>query len=204
MDHLFNTLSDVDVQKRLLYLYSLSESECTRNGKLGMEIGMAREKDLIAVLTYSMGFAVKSDIDNAETRDMEVHGLNVSIKHLSNKMGTPVKIKWTSADSAVEKDVHELINGSDDSYPNLLIVYIHDNTIKIVCISSETNKNVIKRLQRNAFLIRSGNSRGIEYSKDAMKELIEKKSFEITISNANLKNTIDPIKRRLKLLESFG
>ncbi|GAA9262344.1 hypothetical protein BTM381_06170 [Helicobacter pylori] len=40
------------IQEKLPYLFQLVESENSRNGKLGMEIGSARERVIIALMLY--------------------------------------------------------------------------------------------------------------------------------------------------------
>ena len=40
------------VQEKLPYLFQLAEIDNSRDGKLGMEIGSARERILIALLIY--------------------------------------------------------------------------------------------------------------------------------------------------------
>ena len=48
------------------------------------------------------------------------------------------------------------------------------------------------------------NSRGIEYSKKAMLEFLKKIYFKIEIINADLKNVLNPIERRIQLLKNMG
>jgi single-stranded DNA-specific DHH superfamily exonuclease len=81
---------------------------------------------------------------------------------------------------------------------------IKDKKITIVCISSEHNKHVIKTLQHEAFTVPTGNSRGIEYSKKAMSELLKNKYFTVEIQNADIKGGLDPIERRIQLLQAMG
>jgi hypothetical protein len=49
--------------KKLPYLFQLAEIDNSRNGKLGMEIGSARERIVIALLIYKFGEKnIKTDI----------------------------------------------------------------------------------------------------------------------------------------------
>ena len=192
-------------QKYLIALYSLSQSECTRNGKCGMEIGMAREKDQCAVLKYFLGETINYNIDNSLPEDFKIRNEKVSIKHSSGKIGTPVKAKWTSSDNSVQNAIKIIINERDEYYPHLLITYIDliNKKITIICITAEYNKYVIKTLKEEAFIIQKGNSRGIEYSKKAMVMFLSKPYFRITIEDADLTNGINPIDRRLNYIKKL-
>ena len=56
IDKLFQDLNIIKkIQKKLPTLFQLSEIDNQRNGKLGMEIGSARERIIIALLIYQFG-----------------------------------------------------------------------------------------------------------------------------------------------------
>jgi len=198
-------LSRTDVQKGLIKLYSDSQAECIRNGKCGMEIGMSREKDICAVLKYCLGSAVNLDISNDLPEDMEIGKQKVSIKHSSGPVGTTVKAKWTSADESVKEALRSIIDADESYYSNLLLIYLNKakSLFSIVCISAEHNMDTIKTLGEDAFKIPKGNSRGIEYSKDAMTTLIKNAYFQIDIT-ATLDTGLDPIERRMAALHIMG
>lgn len=206
-DYLETLKSAFDIKKLmpLILLYRDSQSECKRNGGLGMEVGMSREKDLVSFVKYCLGNIINYDIDNKKPEDFTVNNSPVSIKHSSGTYGSPVKAKWTSENTSVQEAIEQMINAEDSYYPNLLIVYL-DALIKkitILCISSEENKNVIKNLKNDAFKIPKGNSRGIEYSKKAMNELLKKIYFKIEICDVDLNGGINPIERRIQLLKNM-
>ena len=69
LDLLKTTLEIKSFQKGLLQLYANSQIEHTRNNKIGMEIGMSREKDLISSLKYFLPDNIISDIDNTLPED---------------------------------------------------------------------------------------------------------------------------------------
>ena len=215
-------------QQGLAVLYADSQKECTRNGKKGMEIGMSREKDMCALLKLFLGAKICLDIDNDLTEDFTIVAellrkfrmegshtdemssvpkpgtpvRKVSIKHITGALGTPVKIKWTSADKSVEDTLAEIIAAPDDYYPDLLLVYFTSNSISIRCITAEQNSLAIRNLGRAAFKVPSGNSRGIEYSSTAMSLLMKNTYFEVNMTNVDLTTGIDPIERRMKKLIS--
>lgn len=206
LETLQSTLTNKEAQRGLIALYTQSQSECTRNGDCGMEIGISREKDQGAVLKLFLNDKVNLDIDNTLPEDYVVGNSKISAKHSGSKVGSPVKVKWTSADTSVKEAIEQMIHAEDSYYPHLLLTYldIRNNKITIICISSEENKNIIKSLQKEAFTIPKGNSRGIPYSKKAMNELLKKIYFNIEICDVDLKSGINPIERRIQLLKSMG
>lgn len=206
LERLKTTVSNNEFQRGVITLYGASQVECTRNSKCGMEIGMSREKDLGAALKYCLGDSVNLDIDNDLPQDLAIDRENISVKHSQNKVGSPVKAKWTSADTSVQDAVKAMIEADDSYYPHLLLCYIDlkSKTIDYICITATQNKQVIKSLGAEAFKIPKGNSRGIEYSIKAMKELMKNTYFHIKVSNADLGGGIDPIQRRMNILHDMG
>ncbi len=206
LELLQQVLSNPVAQKGLITLYSQSQSECTRNGVCGMEIGMAREKDQGAVLKLFLGDLIQLDIDNTLPEDFLICNEKVSSKHSSGPVGTPIKAKWTSADTSVQEAIQSMIHGNDSYYPHLLLTYIQTKyqLIRIICISADQNKQVIQELKEAAFTVPKGNSRGIEYSRLAMKKLLEQPAFVITIHDANIQGGMHPITRRMQTLQSLG
>jgi hypothetical protein len=206
LDQLKDVLSDRRAQTALIHLYAMSQSECTRNGACGMEIGMAREKDQGAVLKRFLGDAITLDIDNSLTEDFVIGDAKISTKHSSGKVGTAIKAKWTSADTSVQEAIRAMIDAEDEYYCHLLLTYIDIKLKKItmICCSAETNKNTIKTLKEEAFKVPSGNSRGIEYSRKAMTMLLANRYFTVEINDADISSGMNPIERRLQVLYGLG
>ena len=206
LDLLKLVLSNQDAQRGLIALYSQSQSECTRNGSCGMEVGMSREKDQGAVLKLFLQDKINLEVSNALPEDYIIGHAKISAKHSGSAVGTPVKAKWTSADLSAKEAIDAMIHADDAYYPNLLITYFDTkrHIITIVCISSEVNRRVIKALKDGAFTIPKGNSRGIEYSRKAMAELLRTTHFKIVIPNADIKRGFHPIERRMQWLRSMG
>lgn len=206
LDMLLSVYQNPEAQKALIALYTDSQSECKRNGVCGMEIGMAREKDQCAVLKLFLGDVIGLDIDNSLTEDFLVGKEKVSSKHSSSKVGSPVKIKWTSADTSVKEAIQVMIDADDSYYPHLLLTYMNvkEKTITVFCISAYQNCSVIKELKMDAFTVPKGNSRGIEYSRAAMKKLLDSPYFKVVIKDADIGNGLDPIERRIQILKSMG
>lgn len=197
---------NTSAQRGLIRLYTDSQQECTRNGACGMEIGMSREKDQGAVLKLFLGDDINLDLDNDLPEDYSLLKEKISAKHSQGKVGTPVKAKWTSADKSVEDAIRAMIDAPDEYYPHLLLTYIDLKLkkISIQCISSQTNRDVIKRLGSDAFKVPKGNSRGIEYSPVAMRELLASTYFQVNIEDADLTSGLNPIERRMVLLREMG
>jgi len=205
LEQLKSVLSNPSAQKGLIKLYADSQSECMRNGKCGMEIGMSREKDQGAVLKLFMGGAINLELDNSLTEDYKIGTEEISAKHSQGRIGAPVKLKWTSDNESIDKVVKLFLEG--DKYPNLLLTYIdiHKKIITIVCIDSKNHKNVIKTLGPSSLKVTKGkNTRGIEYSTEAMKEFIKNPYFKIIIEDADLNGGMDTIERRIKILRDMG
>lgn len=206
LEYLKEVYQNKDAQRGLIMLYCQSQAECMRNGSCGMEIGMAREKDQGSVLKLFLGDKINLDIDNSLTEDFVIGKEKISSKHTTGKLGTSIKAKWTSADISVKEAIQDMIDADDSYYPHLLLTYFDTKAknVTVVCITSEHNKHVIKTLQKDAFTVPKGNSRGIEYSRKAMTQLLEKRYFTIEIPNVELKGGLNPIERRMQQLKSAG
>jgi hypothetical protein len=85
------------IQVRLPQLFQLAELESSRAGRVGMEVGSARERILIALLIHKFGKAnVETDIPITEAEvDVRVFGKPISIKTVTGKKLGGVKIIWT-------------------------------------------------------------------------------------------------------------
>ncbi len=75
------------IKTRLPYLFQLAELESSRAGKIGMEVGSAREKIIVALLIYKFGKAnVETEVPITEPEvDVKLFGEPVSIKTIIGK-----------------------------------------------------------------------------------------------------------------------
>jgi|SRR3972149_3443940 len=75
------------IKTRLPYLFQLAELESSRAGKIGMEVGSAREKIIIALLIYKFGEAnVETEIPITEHEvDVKLFEEPVSVKTIIGK-----------------------------------------------------------------------------------------------------------------------
>lgn len=85
------------IQAKLPVLFYLAELESSRAGKIGMEVGSARERILIALLIYKFGQEnVETNIPITEPEvDVKVFGNPISIKTMTGKRLGSVKLIWT-------------------------------------------------------------------------------------------------------------
>jgi len=85
------------IEKRLPYLFQLAELESSRAGKIGMEVGSLRERIIVALLIYKFGGdSVETEIPITEPEvDAELFGQPVSVKTLTGKGFSGVKLIWT-------------------------------------------------------------------------------------------------------------
>jgi len=85
------------IEKRLPYLFQLAELESSRAGKIGMEVGSLRERIIVSLLIYKFGENnVETEIPITEPEvDVKLFGQPVSVKTLTGKGFSGVKLIWT-------------------------------------------------------------------------------------------------------------
>ncbi|MGB3346521.1 MAG: ThaI family type II restriction endonuclease [Candidatus Humimicrobiia bacterium] len=172
------------IQKRLPYLFQLAESESSRAGKIGMEVGSLRERIIIALLIYKFGEAnVETEIPITEPEvDARLFSEPISIKTITGKGFGGVKIIWT-VDAQKAREFRETY------YPHcdILLVRINWNGIGgFYYIPLEAQKQLFDRIGREGYikLPKPGtNPRGVEITKESLSSLVEDempKLIEIT------------------------
>jgi len=207
-----NVLNHPEHQRRLVYLYAISQRECTRNGKLTMEVGTHRENDLKAFLVHHVGRdKVHYDISNANTEDLCYDGENISIKHLSAPVGQGIiKAKWTSdttkANEYIQRMIQTATSKDDELFFHHLIVFMEPTKERVtfVCVEKETIKKLVSIHGAKAFRFREGiNIRGVEYSTLMLKNMMKECLFTVTINDAKFDEGMCPVAKRVKLLETM-
>src|SRR3989344_6207026 len=90
-----NTHFVLRIKGKLPKLFHIAELESSRAGKIGMEVGSAREKVIIALLIYKYGKEnINTNIPITETEtDVMVKTVPYSIKTITGNGG--VKAVWT-------------------------------------------------------------------------------------------------------------
>ena len=163
------------VQQKMPYMFQLVELENSRAGKLGMEIGSARERIIIALLIYKFGeenINPHIPITKTET-DVELFGDPISIKTISGDL-SGVKLIWT-VDTSKALEFSKAYSPSAD----MLLTQINwGGKGKFYYIPKDSQVRVLKKMGRNNYikLPKIGtNPRGVEISKDAL-EILTKDS----------------------------
>ena len=162
------------IKEKLPYLFQLAEIDNSRDGKLGMEVGSARERIVIALLIYKFGEKdVKTDIPITEKEtDVIVFDEHVSIKTLTNKKVVGVKLIWTVD---AQKALEFIKNYSPEC--DMLLVHINwGGKGGMYLVSKESQKETLKKLGEKSYfkLPKKGtNPRGVEITNQAINKLVE-------------------------------
>jgi hypothetical protein len=110
------------IKIKLHHLFQLAELESSRSGKIGMEVGSAREKIITALLIYKFGEQnVDSNIPITEAEiDVKLFGNPISIKTISGKTPSGIKLLWTV-------DTQKAIEFSKTYIPNCDMLFVQIN-----------------------------------------------------------------------------
>ncbi len=204
-DHLIEIFRDEKlvekIKRRLPYLFQLAELESSRAGKAGMEVGSLREKIIVALLIY------KFSEENVETEipitqpevDVKLFGESVSIKTITGKNFSGVKLIWT-VDAQKAKEFCE------NYYPHcdILLVQINWNDVGgFYYIPLEAQKRLFGKIGRENYvkLPKPGtNPRGVEITKEALLSLVgDNSSRSIAINWQRTKIEFNPYRRWVDL-----
>jgi hypothetical protein len=162
------------IKEKLPYLFQLAEIDNSRDGKLGMEIGSARERILIALLIYKYGEEnIETDISITQSEiDVIVFDEPVSIKTVTNNKVIGVKLIWTV-------DAQKSLEFINNYSPECDILFAHinwNNQGAIYLLSKESQKEILKEYGKEFYfkLPKAGtNPRGVEISNEAIRKLVE-------------------------------
>jgi len=185
------------IEKRLPYLFQLAELESSRAGKIGMEVGSLRERIIVALLIYKFGGdSVETGIPITEPEvDAELFGQPVSVKTLTGKGFSGVKLIWT-VDAQKAKEFQETYSPHCD----ILLVQINwNNKGGFYYIPLETQKRLFDKIGKEKYirLPKPGtNPRGAEITKEALEALVkDRESKVIEIYWQKAKIDYNPYKR---------
>jgi len=168
------------IKRRLPYFYQLAELESSRAGKIGMEVGSLREKIIIALFIYKFGKSnVKTDIPIIEPAvDVELFGQPISIKTITGKALSGVKLVWT-VDAQKAREFRE------NYYPRcdiLLVQITWNGKGGFYYIPLEAQERLFKALGRERYIrlpIPGTNPRGAEITKEALSQLVRDRETKI-------------------------
>lgn len=185
------------IGERLPYLFTLAAKESSRAGNIGMQAGSLRENIIIALLIYKFGEQnVRTDIPIiAPEVDVEVFGVPVSIKTISGKGLSGVKLVWTV-------DAQKAREFSETYYPRCDILFVHiiwGGVGGFYYIPLEAQRKLFEEMGRGRYirLPKPGtNPRGVEISREALLRLIgDKETKSIGISWQKSEIEYDPYRR---------
>lgn len=168
------------IKRRLPYLYQLAELESSRAGKIGMQVGSLRENIIVALLIYKFGENnVNTNIPIIEPEvDVELSGQPISIKTITGKSLSGVKLIWTV-------DAEKAQEFLENYYPrcDILFVQIVWNDIGgFYYIPLEAQKRLFEKIGTIKYikLPKPGtNPRGVEISKEALSRLVGDKETKV-------------------------
>jgi len=168
------------IKKRLPYFYQLAELESSRAGKIGMEVGSLREKVIVALLIYKFGESdVKTDIPIIEPEvDVELFGQPISIKTITGKALSGVKLVWT-VDAQNAKEFQERYYPSSDI---LFVQIVWGGKGGLYFIPRETQRHLLEKMGSGKYikLPKPGtNPRGAEITKEALLSLTQIKETKV-------------------------
>jgi len=171
------------IKRRLPYLYRIAELESSRAGKIGMEVGSVREKIIIALLIYKFGESnVKTDIPIIQPEiDVELFGKPVSVKTITGKGFSGVKLIWT----VDAQKAREFLESYYPRYDMLLVQIVWNDRGGLYYIPLEAQRKLFGEIGRERYikLPKPGtNPRGVEITKEALLRLVggkETKFIEI-------------------------
>ena len=189
------------IQKRLPELFYIAELESSRAGKVGMEVGSARERITIALLIYKFGQEnIDTDIPITEPEvDVRVLGDQLSIKTITGRKLGGVKIIWTV-------DAEQALRFSQEYVPkcDILLVQVNwDDQGGLFFFPISAQREIMQLMGRQHYikLPKAGtNPRGVEISAEALEMLTRhSQSQVIPIKWYRKKVDYNPYERWLEL-----
>ena len=173
----FNDASFIKIVRgKFPHIFRIAEIECSRSGKIGMEVGSTRKKALIALLIDYFGESrVSTEIPITEPEtDVKVDSEEVYIKTATGNGG--VKVSWTVDDLSAQAFVR-------DYSPRCGILFTKINwgmkgniePSGLFWIPLSTQEKILERLSTKSYLNlpRPGtNPRGISLSSFGLNSLL--------------------------------
>jgi len=170
------------IRDKLPHLFNIAEIESSRGGKIGMEVGSARERILIALLIYKFGE------DNVDTEigitsrevDVELFGSPISIKTITGS--GRVKVSWTVDAQKAREFARDYLPGSEillaqikwDMKQEDMNKGIHPGGLFLIPV--EVQREVLQEIGKDNYLSlpKPGtNPRGVEISGKVLTRLLE-------------------------------
>lgn len=189
------------IQARLPELFNIAELESSRAGRVGMEVGSARERILIALLIYKFEkINVDTDISIIEPEvDVKVFGNPISIKTMTGKKLGGIKLIWTV-------DAEQAFKFSQEYFPrcDILLVQVNWGGMGgLFFFPRSAQTETFQQIGRQNYikLPKAGtNPRGVEISTEALTILVNHpQSLNIPIKWMRRQVNYNPYERWLEL-----
>ena len=168
---LFSSPYREKIQKVLPTLFNMVELENRRGNKLGMEVGTARERVLIALFMYVFDSrSIEFPPTTSPELDVLINNRPLSIKTKLNRGLSGVKLIWTVDWEKIEEFLESYVPASDMLYVNIVwgetgYFFLIPMHVQQEILSALTIDNYVKVPPRGT------NPRGVELSKLAMQHL---------------------------------
>ena len=162
------------IEMGLPKLFQIANMECTRGGKVGMEVGNLRERIITALLLLAYGKEnVKIPSTTSHEIDVTLAGIPISIKTKTNKGFSGVKLMWASDRAVVDNFCSKYLPTSAIIYVNI----VWNDIGSFSFIPLEVQRGVLLDLADSYIKkpSKKTNSRGPEISADALKKLLKDK-----------------------------
>lgn len=165
------------IQSKIPYLFQLAEIDNSRNGKLGMEIGSARERIILALFIYKFGEEnVDTNIPITQPEvDVKVLEQQISIKTITGATINGIKLIWTVD---AEKATHFISNYKPIC--DMVLVQINWGSIGYIYFIPKNAQEVIFSELGNTGYLKlpkpGTNPRGVELSRNAVDKLLNHNS----------------------------
>ena len=167
------------IKEKLPKFFQIAEIENSKNNKIGMEVGVAREKIVIAFLIYELGeenVNTKIPINKKEV-DVIVFNKPISIKTILGKTIKNIKLIWT----VDYKKAVDFVQNYKCKADMLLIHVNWGGEGGLFFVKKEIQNNFLERCGKENFFIlpkKGTNSRGIEIRKEILKKIIKHEDTE--------------------------
>lgn len=202
-DYLEQLFTDPEIRNRIKRkmppFFQLAEADTSRGGKLGMEVGSAREKVIVALLMYKFGEEnIKTESITSSESDAFLFEKPVSIKTITGGLGG-VKLIWT-VDTKKVLEFYAKYKPSMD----LLLAQINWGGVGgFYYITTDVQAKVFKKLGKKRYikLPKVGtNPRGVEFTREALQLMVlDKRTHKIEINWDRSQNSYNPYERWIKL-----
>jgi len=171
------------IKKRLPQLFRIAELECSRAGKIGMQVGSVRENIIISLLIYKFDESnVQTNIPITEPEvDVKLFGRPISVKTITGKRFSGVKLIWT----VDAQKANEFRKNYSPCCDILLVQIVWNKQGGFYYIPLEVQRELFNKIGRENYikLPKAGtNPRGVEITKEALLSLArdsESKVIEI-------------------------